>query len=295
MESTWASGAVELLRHTDSHVELHAAFDKRIAFISIDNCIETVIRTFLSMPSEKSGIKVTRKELEDAGSSFPKLLSLLYKQASDRLVGIDETDIEHYHRIRNKLYHDGTGLSVDEQYLKAFRGIAGVLLQNLFDVAPAELTSEKATLEGLIVNWNTIEQLIKQKLKERGVASTYNWQGAFAAGVVDPADVKTLTELRIARNRLVHSEAIDKSALSYWTKRSDQLLQKLQKQALQQDAASPADVEIGYEKIEISQERHNYSLVMSVTLKETPDQDFFQINILWPRWCWQPAKVGHFC
>jgi hypothetical protein len=44
MESTWASGASELLRHADSHINLNSAFDKRIAFISIDNCVETIIR-----------------------------------------------------------------------------------------------------------------------------------------------------------------------------------------------------------------------------------------------------------
>ncbi len=50
MEKTWASGALELLRHADSHIDLDSAFDKRIAFISIDNCVEVCIRTFLSLP-----------------------------------------------------------------------------------------------------------------------------------------------------------------------------------------------------------------------------------------------------
>jgi hypothetical protein len=34
MESTWASGASELLRHADSHINLDTAFDKRIAVTS---------------------------------------------------------------------------------------------------------------------------------------------------------------------------------------------------------------------------------------------------------------------
>ena len=33
------------------------------------------------------------------------------------MIGIDEADVEHYHRIRNTLYHNGTGLSVDDEYL----------------------------------------------------------------------------------------------------------------------------------------------------------------------------------
>ena len=43
MEKTWASGALELLRHAYSHIEGDSAFDKRMAFISIDNCVEVNI------------------------------------------------------------------------------------------------------------------------------------------------------------------------------------------------------------------------------------------------------------
>ena len=60
MDKTWASGAIELLRHADSHIHLDTAFDKRIAFISIDNAVETLMRTFLSLPFSKSKIKVSR-------------------------------------------------------------------------------------------------------------------------------------------------------------------------------------------------------------------------------------------
>ena len=74
MEHTWASGAVELLRHADSHIHLETAFDRRIAFISIDNSVETSIRTFLSLPSSKSGAKVLRKDVDSVENSFPSVL-----------------------------------------------------------------------------------------------------------------------------------------------------------------------------------------------------------------------------
>ena len=54
MKETWASGSIELLRHADSHIKLETAFDSRIAFISIDNSVETSIRTFLSLPTKRS-------------------------------------------------------------------------------------------------------------------------------------------------------------------------------------------------------------------------------------------------
>jgi hypothetical protein len=228
MEKTWASGALELLQHADSHIGLPSAFDKRIAFISIDNCVEVSIRTFLSLPMSKSGVKVTRSTFEDAAGSFPKLLELLFAVAPDRLSGLDAGDIEHYHRIRNTLYHDGTGLSVDEQYLRAYRSIAEVLMQNLFGVTMAKPTGSPQTLETLIHNWNRIEKLVKTALDNAGFTSTYKWEEAFAAGLLKPAEVEDLTQFRMARNRLVHSDSVDAESIAYWAKRSERLLQALE-------------------------------------------------------------------
>jgi len=227
MKNTWASGAIELLKHADSHIELDSAFDKRIAFISIDNCVETCIRTFLSLPESKSGVRVGKKELDEAGNSFPKLLALLYDRVPGKLVGIDDGDIEHYHRIRNRLYHEGTGLSVDDQYLKAYRSIASLLLENLFDVKRDDQVGKELTLETLILNFNKIDKIIKSKLEENGISGTYKWEEAFALGLFDIDDVNLITEFRIARNRLVHSDSIDKNEIKLWVEKSEKILNKL--------------------------------------------------------------------
>jgi hypothetical protein len=51
MNKTWTSGAIELLRHTGSHIKLNTAFDKRIFFISIDDTAEIIVSALLK-PSE---------------------------------------------------------------------------------------------------------------------------------------------------------------------------------------------------------------------------------------------------
>lgn len=229
MEHTWASGAVELLRHADSHVHLETAFDRRIAFISIDNSVETSIRTFLALPSSKSGIKVSRKDVDAVENSFPGLLSLLWQHAGSRLTGIDEADIEHYHRIRNKLYHDGTGLSVDEQYLLAYRQIAVLLLKNLFGVALGD-PKPAPTLERLIMLWNRIEESFKQKLKKGGIDRGYTFwpEEAVQTGVLSQDDISNLTELRMIRNKQVHSSTFDRKQVEYAVDLAERLLSKLE-------------------------------------------------------------------
>lgn len=228
MHRTWASGAVELLRHADSHIHLDTAFDKRIAFISVDNAVETSIRAFLSLPHSRSGISVPKKDVDAVENSFPGLLKLLWSKASTKLTGLDEADIEHYHRIRNKLYHDGTGLSVDTDYLLAYRQIAAILLKKLFNVDLAEPTPAP-TLERLILLWNELEERLADTLKEHGIERhTYMWEEARRAGLVDMTFVQDLTELRMIRNKQVHSGSLDPKQVEYAVQVAERLLHQLE-------------------------------------------------------------------
>lgn len=230
MEETWASGALELLKHADSHIQLDTAFDSRIAFISVDNSVETSIRTFLSLPEKISGVKFLRKEIEEAGNSFPKMVDLVFNKARPKLAGLDDGDIEHYHRIRNHLYHDGTGLGVDRRYLDAYRQIATVLLNNLFGVK-ADPKGAEATLENLILLFNEVETLVRKVFENSGVDTghTFKWEMAMGRGVLDMKDINQLTELRMIRNTQVHSTAenIDKKRIELGIEIAETLIKKL--------------------------------------------------------------------
>jgi len=229
MKDTWASGAIELLSHADSHIDSKSAFDKRIAFISVDNAIENIVRTFLALPKSKSGVSVKRREIDEARNSFPKLLEILYNYAGDKLIGIDDADIEHYHRIRNTLYHQGTGLSVDEQYLTAYRGIAEVLLQNLFNEKVEEHQTDKISLETLILNWNKIEQIAKKEIEKLGFSTSYKWEEKFIHSHVSEETAKKISELRKARNTLVHSTEVDNEDIKFWVNKSNEILTEFEK------------------------------------------------------------------
>lgn len=230
MEKTWASGSLELLRHADSHIQLDTAFDSRIAFISVDNSVETSIRTFLSLPEKISGVKFQRKEVEEAGNSFPKMVDLLFSKARAKLSGLDDGDIEHYHRIRNQLYHNGTGLGVDRIYLNAYRQIAAVLLNNLFGVK-ADPKGTEATLENLILLFNEVETLVRKAFDDSGVDTghTFKWEMAMRKGILEMEEVSQLTELRMIRNAQVHSTAenIDKKRIELGVEIAETLIKKM--------------------------------------------------------------------
>ena len=230
MEDTWASGALELLKHADSHIELDTAFDSRMAFISIDNSVETSIRVFMSLPEKISGIKFSQKERDEAGNSFPKMVELVFQRAQSKLSGLNDSDIEHYHRIRNQLYHNGTGLGVDRRYLVAYRQIAAVLLDNLFGIKAVSREAE-ATLENLILLFNEVETLVRERFNYSNVDTghTFKWEMAMRAGILEIADINQLVELRMIRNMQVHSKAenIDISRIKLGVQIAEDLIRKL--------------------------------------------------------------------
>lgn len=209
MEKTWASGSVELLNHAYTHMQENSAFDKRIAFISLDNAVELMIKTYLKLPQKFfSGNKPSRKELEQAFNSFIEYLDLLSKYDNGKLSGIDLSDIEHYHRIRNHLYHDGTGLSVDEEYLKGYFTIGILMLKNLFDVDFNKPIDDKYySISNLIKTWNEVDNTLKEVIKKNGVfEDTYKWEEMMQKNILDIHDINSLTNLRMKKNLLIHSE-----------------------------------------------------------------------------------------
>lgn len=146
-------------------------------------------------------------------------------------MGLDDADIEHYHRIRNQLYHDGTGLSVDERYLSAYRQIANVLLNNLFGVAIKPEVNQKPSLERLILLWNDVESELRSTFISAGIdlQYTYKWEEATRAGILDMQVMQDITELRMLRNQQVHStsDELDRDRISFGISLAEKVLKHL--------------------------------------------------------------------
>ena len=226
MENTWASGSLELLNHAEAHMDKESAFDKRIALISIDNSVEIAIRTFLGLPARYfQGNKPSRKEVESATNSFPSLLDLLMKYAANRLVGIDPMDIEFYHRLRNKLYHDGTGHAVDDSHISAYFTIAKLLLSKLFEIEHTSIAfGKKPSPEDVLLLWNKIEKQLEELFYLAGIddKGTYKWEEALSEKILTMDLINQLTELRMERNKLVHStKKMTKKDLSFVLKKAE--------------------------------------------------------------------------
>lgn len=218
----WSTGPGEILRHAVDLLRKDSDTNRRLAMISVDNSVELMIKTFLGLPKRVTGLEISRKEYGEFSESFPKLLDALEKYASDRLSGIDLGDIEWYHRLRNQLYHQGNGLTVEREKVEIYAQLANGLFTNLFGVrllAPAE---DRNQLLGRFMDaWVRLEQGLSRLVRlvsdaaERQVplspVQTFNLLSNL--GVLSRDERLELDRIRQTRNRILHGQADHKAVL----------------------------------------------------------------------------------
>jgi hypothetical protein len=209
----WASGPAEILRHGIGHLEQDSDTDRRLAMISIDNAVELIIKTFLNQPKRApTSLKLTRKQKNDIGEGFLDQLDAIEAFAPERLDGIDLAEMEWFHTLRNELYHQGNGLTVERDKVFAYSVVAKLLFRNLFgetldiEASPIAAEPELSRLERFMEAWFPLSHLVGGSLSvsESGVGSA--WQQGVeqldAAGQLDESTRQRLEQLHELRQAL---------------------------------------------------------------------------------------------
>lgn len=211
--SPWASGPRELLRHGLELLRRGSEADRRLAMIVIDNAVELTIKTFLGLPKRLTGIQVPRARYQEMAESFPKLLDALEEFCPAKLDGIDLGEIEWYHRLRNQLYHQGNGLTIERDKVSVYAELARLLFLRLFDeeLEVPEIPETQAI--GLFMfTWARFERgLINYS---EFVADTYGrTPNVLAAarilseeGKMSASVFEQFRQIQSVRNRLVHGQ-----------------------------------------------------------------------------------------
>src|SRR4030065_216501 len=167
-ELPWASGPGEILRHGLSLLNHDTDTNRRLVMISIDNAVELMIKTYLGLPKRITKLSIPRKEYNEIAESFPALLDCLEKHAPEMLDGIDLGTSEWYHRLRNELYHQGNGLTVERDKVEIYAELANVLFRNLFGADPPGKISDEAELLGRFIKlWGRLENPMTETASRR--------------------------------------------------------------------------------------------------------------------------------
>jgi len=208
----WASGPGEILRHGISLLKKDSDSNRRLAMIAIDNAVELTIKTYLGLPKRVTGIGISRKDFQEISENFPAMLDALEKHAAGKLSGVDLGEVEWYHRLRNQLYHQGNGLTVERSKVEIYAQLANTLFQNLFGVKLVETVSEATDLFGaFILAWTELEQELTRvtgpKMAGTRPRSVLEMLRAVGPEVFTNTDLKELETLRRVRNETVHGIA----------------------------------------------------------------------------------------
>jgi hypothetical protein len=209
-EAPWATGPGEILRHALKLLAEDSDTNRRLAMILIDNAVELMLKTYLGLPRRVTGIKIGRDKFREISESFPKLLDAAEEHANDKLTGIDLGQVEWYHRLRNELYHQGNGLTVERQKVDVYAELALLLFKNLFDAKiVVEGDAQMNLLGAFMTGWQRAERAIQSLApSEHGMRPLFG-PGAtrfFEDAGADDRLVAEYNNLRRLRNEVVHGQ-----------------------------------------------------------------------------------------
>jgi hypothetical protein len=210
----WSSGPGEILEHALELLSHDSERNRRLAMISVDNSIELMLKTFLGLPKRVTKLEIPRKDRDELFESFPRLLDAIERHAPEVITGIDLGEIEWYHRLRNQLYHQGNGLTVERAKVTAYSELAVLLFKRLFgvDIAFERNQSERQKLLGMFLqSWAELERtgigIYESLLNEEAVTrNLMRLSDLSKHGVMTSHDAATVKELEQLRNRVVHGQ-----------------------------------------------------------------------------------------
>ncbi|WP_427452882.1 hypothetical protein [Litorimonas sp. WD9-15] len=157
----WSDGPAEILEKAFDLLAENKESSTRISMILVDNATELMLQTYVSLPKRVTGISISRAQRDEYCKNFPSLLDGIEELADEKLIGLSLGEFEWLHRIRNRLYHDGNGLTVKKSLVEIYAELSLKLFSSLFG---AELNlgrnvGERANKIGKFLNnWIELER-----------------------------------------------------------------------------------------------------------------------------------------
>lgn len=152
----WQDDLIELIKLGVFHLNKNTAFDNRIAFLLFDVSVESIFKTFLTLPDEITKISIKYHQRKEAAEGNFHNLARTVKEAAANVTETEITHIQYYHDQRNKLYHQGTGITISQQNAFKYGQLSISMLNKLLFV----------DVSGILIDNNEIKEKA-QKVKNR--------------------------------------------------------------------------------------------------------------------------------
>lgn len=137
------------------------------------------------------------------------MLDLLEEKFPERLNGIELSEIEWFHQLRNQLYHAGNGISVEASKVETYLEIAKILFENLFQekLELDQPDSYSLQLGKFLHLWAAFDTELRKRLPPKNDMAYY-WKMDFIKETA-PGMEGDFDDLLMYRNMVVHN--VDKS------------------------------------------------------------------------------------
>ncbi len=149
----WQIGPTELIEFALERMHKGGDFDRRLAFLVLDIGVETLLKTYLTLPEGVAQFQIKRGErLEAVDGNFHELLRGVQSSNPKKASGLNFDYIEYYHNLRNTLYHQGNQVTAVSIYqLEGYAKLAADLLSAYLDV---DLSSKLTPPESIKIDEN---------------------------------------------------------------------------------------------------------------------------------------------
>lgn len=132
----WQRGPAEVIGYALQLMRRKSDLNQRIAFLLLDVGVETLFNVYLQLPQEVTGAQTSySKRRQACEGSFHDLVRGVEEAAGDRLKGVNLQHVAYFHNVRNKLYHEGDGVTVQPERTSEYAAIAVKLLDRLLGVS----------------------------------------------------------------------------------------------------------------------------------------------------------------
>jgi hypothetical protein len=136
IQHPWQVGPTELIEFALDQMHKGSDFDRRLAFLILDVGVETLFKTYLTLPDSFTQFQTSRGDRHKAvDGNFHELLRGVQSANPKNASGINFAYIEHYHNLRNTLYHQGNQVTaVPMHQLEGYARLAVDALKTYLDV-----------------------------------------------------------------------------------------------------------------------------------------------------------------
>src|SRR5262249_51233279 len=134
--------------------------------------------------------------------------------AKDKIIGIDLGEVEWYHRLRNQLYHQGNGLTVEREKVRIYAELAKLLFKNLFgeDLFSQQESGDTPLLGQFLNAWNDLEAATHEIWSQVTLTDEdrkHLWMTPLELtqrGIIKREIAEEISGLRQLRNGVVHGD-----------------------------------------------------------------------------------------